>query len=194
MIFSEDGKYILSSGVGERFVALWKIDGRKKQSAACVLSMEHPSVFLASKVIEADNKEEAAFCVLTLSEIGLCYFWHGKTPEDLKNSKPAKISLAIERSIPKNRHDICSAIYSAKLQGIASPASVIVLFAYGSAVKPLFEKLSLEAGTDINLTTRPDGVLLPIGHSYGSQKEQMIKTDGKLDATHWFLGDSILIL
>ncbi|CAA6658869.1 unnamed protein product [Spirodela intermedia] len=171
MIFSEDGKYILSSGVGERF------------SAACVLSMEHPSVFLTSKVIEADNKDEAGFCVLTLSEIGLCYFWHGKTPEDLKNSRPAKISLSIERSIPKNHHDICSAIYSAKLQGIASPASVIVLFAYGSVVKPLFEKLSLEAGTDINLTTRLDGVLLPIGHSYSSQRSTSLDRANAEDAT-----------
>ncbi|KAL3505677.1 hypothetical protein ACH5RR_031059 [Cinchona calisaya] len=35
MVFSDDGRYVLSSAVGERYVAIWRIGGSKKQSACC---------------------------------------------------------------------------------------------------------------------------------------------------------------
>uniref|UniRef100_A0A803NEA5 Uncharacterized protein n=1 Tax=Chenopodium quinoa TaxID=63459 RepID=A0A803NEA5_CHEQI len=46
MTLSKDGKYVFSSAVGERYVAVWQVDGSKKQSASCALAMEHPSVYL----------------------------------------------------------------------------------------------------------------------------------------------------
>uniref|UniRef100_A0A1D1YHV6 WD repeat-containing protein 43 n=1 Tax=Anthurium amnicola TaxID=1678845 RepID=A0A1D1YHV6_9ARAE len=179
MIFSEDGKYILTSGIGERFVAFWKIDGRKKQSTTCVLSMEHPAVFLGCKVIDVDSSEDAGFYVLAISEIGLCYFWYGKSIEELRNSKPTKISVSIEHSLSKKHNDLSSALYSAKFQGVATPASATVLFAYGSIVKPSFEKLSLQAGMDIRLNCPRDGILLPMGQS-NSQKVQGVQTDATM--------------
>ncbi|XP_010259444.1 PREDICTED: uncharacterized protein LOC104598873 [Nelumbo nucifera] len=52
MVFSEDGKYILSSSVGERDLAVWRLGGSKKKSASCVLAMDHPAVFLDCKCRE----------------------------------------------------------------------------------------------------------------------------------------------
>ena len=176
MIFSDDNKYILSSGVGEKSVVLWKLNCRKKQSSVCVLSVDHPPVFLTCKNIDSN------FCILTICENGVCYFWREKTPEDLKNSKnPSKITVSAGNSLLRKDHDIySSSIFSAKIQGVISPASVMVLFAYGSVVKPIFEKLSLEAGVDVNLSPRPDSVLLPMDHSYSSLKDQTIKSNGEL--------------
>ena len=37
MILIDDGEYILSSAIGERYIAVWRIDGSEKQSANCVL-------------------------------------------------------------------------------------------------------------------------------------------------------------
>ena len=37
MIFTDDGEYILSSALGERYIVVWRIDGMEKQSASCVL-------------------------------------------------------------------------------------------------------------------------------------------------------------
>ena len=96
MLFTEDGKYVLSSAVGERYVAVWRIDGAKKQSASCVLAMEHPAVFLDSRCIDSEEHDEAGICVLAISEIGICYLWFGNSIEELRNAKPTKISLSLE--------------------------------------------------------------------------------------------------
>lgn len=67
--FTEDGKHILSSAAGERYIAVWKTDGAKKQqSARCVLSLEqHPPVFLDTWCEETDEK---GLYVLAISELG----------------------------------------------------------------------------------------------------------------------------
>ncbi|XP_078429713.1 transducin family protein / WD-40 repeat family protein isoform X2 [Wolffia australiana] len=168
--FSDNGKYILSAGIGEKFIALWKINGKKKQSATCVLSMKHPPIYLTSKLIDSDKANNSSFCVLALSETGLCYYWQEKTPEELKFCKPSKISTSIDQ-------DNLSSILSAKIQGVLSPASVMILFACGSVVKPVFEKSSVEVGVDVNFSGRHEGVLLPSRHSSSSGKELSVKVD-----------------
>ena len=63
--------------IGERYIAVWRIDGSEKQSASCVLGyfwMEHPAVFLDSRCIDNGNIDKSGLYVLAISEIGVCYF------------------------------------------------------------------------------------------------------------------------
>ncbi|GJY57545.1 hypothetical protein Tco_0456660 [Tanacetum coccineum] len=49
MTFSHDGKYVLSSTLGERYVDVWEVAGRKKKSACCVLAMDYPDICIDSR-------------------------------------------------------------------------------------------------------------------------------------------------
>ncbi|KAG5038907.1 hypothetical protein JHK86_019747 [Glycine max] len=171
MLFTEDGKYVLSSAVGERYVAVWRIDGAKKQSASCVLAMEHPAVFLDSRCIDSGEHDEAGICVLAISEIGICYLWFGNSIEELRNAKPTKISLSLEDMPSRNYKGALPAIYAAKLQGIQKPASGQVFLVYGLLVKPSFRKILVHSGADIKLNVSHDGVLLPMSQSLVKYKK-----------------------
>ncbi|KAL5849376.1 hypothetical protein ACOSQ4_007389 [Xanthoceras sorbifolium] len=171
MMFTEDGKYILSSAVGERYIALWRTDGDKKQSASCVLAMEHPAVFIDSRCIDNEEIDETGLYVLAISETGVCYFWHGRNIEELRNTKATKILLSSEDNKSKNQKSVLPAIFAAKLQGIAKPASVHAFIAVGLLVKPSFQKLVVQSGTDIILSSSHDGVLLPMSQSLIKSKK-----------------------
>ncbi|XP_057957675.1 uncharacterized protein LOC131150757 [Malania oleifera] len=170
MIFTEDGKFILSSAVGERYVAVWRIDGSKNRSACCVLAMEHPAVFLDSRCMD-NGGVDADLYVLAISELGVCYLWYGKTIEELRIVKPTKISLSLQDNISKNHKVALPSIFAAKLQGVVKPASCHVFVAYGLLIKPLFQKLLVHSGTDIKLNSSQDGVLLP-NQSHISEKRK----------------------
>ncbi|KAJ8490384.1 hypothetical protein OPV22_012105 [Ensete ventricosum] len=167
MIFSEDGHYIVTSGVGERHVAIWKVGSGKKQSSICILSMDHPAIFLDCKKLDNDGKDGAGLSVLAISEMGVCYFWCGGSIEELGNSQPTRISVFLES---KKKFDV--AIYSAKLLDVPKPASGQVFVAYGSLVKPSFQKLLVQYGVDIKLGDFKGGVLIPIDSFSISQKGQ----------------------
>jgi len=171
MVFTEDGKYILSSAVGERYVAVWRIDGAKKQSASCVLGMEHPAVFLDSRCIDSGEHDMTGICVLAISEIGICYLWFGNNIEELRNAKATKISLSLEDMPSRNYRGTLPAIYAAKLQGIQKPASGQVFLVYGLLVKPSFRKILVHSGTDVNLNVSRDGVLLPTSQALVKSKK-----------------------
>lgn len=162
-MFTEDGKYALSSAIGERYIALWRTDGDKKRSAICVLAMEHPAVFIDSRYIENEEVDEAGLYVLAISETGVCYFWHGRNIEELRNTKATKILLSSE--------DNRSKIFAAKLKGIAKPASVHAFIAFGLLVKPSFQKLVVQSGMDVTLSSSQDGVLLPMSQSLIKSKK-----------------------
>ncbi|KAK3147501.1 hypothetical protein QOZ80_3BG0283130 [Eleusine coracana subsp. coracana] len=153
MIFSNDGQYVLSSGIGERYIAIWDLNGGKTQSSSCILSMEHPATFVDCKC-----SDEGGLHVFAISEIGVCYFWSGNNVDDLRNKKPTKIALS-KSSLARPQQAF--SIFAAKLQGVDGPDSAHVLLAYGSVVKPSFDKLLVCHGTDINLDISQDGVLLP---------------------------------
>ncbi|KAH0458205.1 hypothetical protein IEQ34_013520 [Dendrobium chrysotoxum] len=172
MIFSEDGKSILTSGVGERHIAIWKIDGGKKKSASCVLSMEHPAIFLDSRGSDKEGSMVQDLYVLALSEIGVCYFWYGSSIEELQNARPTKISLEIVSSLVKRNKS--QAIFAAKLDGIVRSATGSVHVAYGSLIKPSFKKLTVEHGVDMSLNMSKEGVLFPVSQSYISKKGQVL--------------------
>lgn len=179
MIFTENGKYILSSAVGERYIAVWNIDGGKKQSASAVLAMEHPAVFLDSRCIDSGEIGDAGLYVLAISEVGVCYFWFGKNVEELRNAKPTKISVSYEDSLSET-HRGSPAIFAAILQGIAKPASGQIFVASGLPVKPSFQKILLHSGTDIKLSSSRDGVLLPMSQSLvKSKRGQDVQNRGK---------------
>ncbi|KAK7387941.1 hypothetical protein VNO78_22740 [Psophocarpus tetragonolobus] len=171
MVFTEDGKYVLSSAVGERYVAIWRIDGAKKQSASCVLAMEHPAVFLDSRCFGSREHDEAGICVLAISEFGICYLWFGSSIEELRKAKPTKISLSLEDMPSRNYKGALPAIFAAKLQGIQKPASGQVFLVYGLLVKPSFRKVLVHSGTDIKLNVSYDGVLLPMNRSLVKSKK-----------------------
>ncbi|XP_042438544.1 uncharacterized protein LOC122024076 isoform X1 [Zingiber officinale] len=176
MIFSQDGQYIMTSGVGERHIAIWKVGGDKKQSASCILSMEHPAVFLDGKDVQKDEKFGEGFSVLAISEVGMGYFWYGSNLEELRHSQPTKISVFMEPKI----NDL--GIYGAKLLDSAKAASGHVFLAYGSLVKPSFQKLLVHYGTDIKLDDSKGGILLPIDSFPHPQKPQMRSMKGTVTA------------
>ncbi|KAJ0230653.1 hypothetical protein HA466_0305260 [Hirschfeldia incana] len=166
--FTEDGKYILSSAVGERYIAVWKTDGAKKQSASCVLALEHPPVFVDSW----GETEDKGLYVLAISEVGVCYFWYGSNVEELGNAKPTKVSLATEDPSLKQQHKgSLPVIFAAKLQGVLKPGSAYAFIASGLLVKPSFQKLVLQFGKDLVLNASKSGILLPITQSVSKTKK-----------------------
>ncbi|XP_008223261.1 PREDICTED: uncharacterized protein LOC103323078 [Prunus mume] len=171
MIFSEDGKYILSSAVGERYIAVWNIGGGKKQSASAVLAMEHPAVFVDSRCIDSGEVGDIGLSVLAISEVGVCYFWFGKNIEELRNAKPTRISVSSEVILTKTQKGAVTTIFAAVLQGIVKAASGQIFVAYGLPVKPLFQKILVHSGTDIELSSSHDGVLLPMSQSLVKSKK-----------------------
>ncbi|KAL1536856.1 WD repeat-containing protein 43-like isoform X1 [Salvia divinorum] len=179
MIFSEDGKYMLSSAVGERYIAVWEIDVSKKKSGSAVLAMDHPAVFLDSKFVNTGDADDASLCVLAISEIGICYFWHGKTIDELRNSKPTKISVASDDEVLQ-KHKGGGGIpnvFAGKLQNISMSASGHVFLAYGLLIKPTFEKVLIQPGTDLKLSVSQNGILLPISKSQKSRKISHIRNE-----------------
>ncbi|KAF7813528.1 WD repeat-containing protein 43 [Senna tora] len=182
LVFTEDGKYILSSAVGERYVAVWSIGGAKKKSASCVLAMDHPAVFLDSRCTLSREVDEAGISILAISEVGDCYVWFGNSIEELRNAKPTKIVLSLENMPSKKSMRALPAIYAAKLQGVHKPASGQVFLVYGLLVKPSFQKILLHSGSDINLNVSNDGILLPMNQSLKSKKgTQKVLTVTTLD-------------
>lgn len=160
MVFTEDGKYILSSAVGERYIVIWSLGGEKKQSASCVLAMEHPAVFVDSRCMK-NGAGETTLNILAISEIGVCYYWYGQNLEELRNAKPTKVSISDNDISSKSKKWAIPAIYTAKLHGIPKPGSVQVFLAHGLPVKPCFQTVVVHSGTDIILSSSHDGILLP---------------------------------
>lgn len=161
MIFSEDGKYILSSAVAERYVAAWRIDGSKKKLASFVLAMDHPAVFLDSRCIATGDNDDEGLCILAISEIGVCYFWSGQNIDELRDCKPTKVSISTSDRLFKNK-GVVPSVFAAKLQAVAKPSCGHLFAAYGSLIKPSFEKILVQPGEDIKLNSSPDGILLPL--------------------------------
>nr|BAC43034.1 unknown protein [Arabidopsis thaliana] len=180
--FTEDGKYVLSSAVGERYIAVWKTDGAKKQSASCVLALEHPPVFADSW----GETNEKGLYVLAISEIGVCYFWYGSNVEELCNATPTKVALATADSSLKPYKSSLPLIFAAKLQGILKPGSAHAFIASGLLVKPSFQKMVLQFGNDLVLNASKDGILLPITQSVSkSSKRQGVQNKvTTLDRAH----------
>ncbi|KAL0348628.1 UNVERIFIED_CONTAM: hypothetical protein Sangu_1090600 [Sesamum angustifolium] len=169
MVFSEDGQYVLSSSLVERYVAVWKIDGSKKKSSSVFLAMDHPAVFLDSRCTNSGDAD-AGLSVLAISEIGICYFWHAKTIDELRNSKPTKINVPCDGGVLKKHKGAVPNVFAAKLQNISEPACGHMLLAFGLLIKPTFEKVLVHSGTDIELNFSEDGILRPISQSHKSEK------------------------
>ncbi|XP_020521052.1 uncharacterized protein LOC18431331 isoform X3 [Amborella trichopoda] len=170
MIFTEDRKYIISSGVEERYVAIWKIDGGRKESASCVLSMEQPAICLDSK-----GTDSKGISFLAVSETGFCYFWYGNEVEKL-HPKPVKISVSasfIDPNVTKSRRGMMPAIFAANIQNSGKEDLGTVYVAYGSIIKPEFEKISMKPDSDVTLKLSSKGGLLLITRSDASQKSKL---------------------
>lgn len=172
MLFTENGKYIISSAAGERHVTMWKCDGSNGNgAAACVLSMEQPAVALDCKTFGEDGE---GLIVLAVSEIGVAYIWRGQSVQELGLVKPSKVMVSSEEvetqgTKPRRNSKLC--IFAARLQEVISEDSVMVLVAYGNSAKPIFERLKLEKqDRDIILSASQNGALLSSRHSKSSVK------------------------
>ncbi|GAB2265871.1 hypothetical protein Dimus_000902 [Dionaea muscipula] len=172
LILTENGKYALSSAVGERYVAIWNINGSKKQSVSCVLAMDHPSVFIDTKCVDSGEEDDAGLCVLAISEIGICYFWYGKNIEQLRSTTPTKISLSLDDVLLKKQKVGVPGIFAAKILSVTKPASAHLLVAHGLLFKPTFQKVLVHYGNDMKLNISQDGVLLPSSQSQKCKKRQ----------------------
>ncbi|CAK9328960.1 unnamed protein product [Citrullus colocynthis] len=169
MVFTEDGRYILSSAVGERYIVVWSLDEGKKQSASCVLAMEHPAIFVDSRRSN-DGGDETALYILAITEIGVCYLWYGQNLEELQSAKPTKILISDNDISSKSNKRAIPAIYAAKLQGVPKSGSGQVFLAHGLLVKPSFQNVVVQSGIDINLNSSNEGILLP-SQSIGKSKK-----------------------
>lgn len=178
MIFSEDGKYVLSSAVAERYVAAWRIDGSKKKLASFVLAMDHPAVFLDSRCIATGDNDDEGLCVLAISEIGVCYFWSGQNIDELRDCKPTKVSISTSDQHSKN-NGVVPTVFAAKLQAAAKSSSGHLFAAYGSLIKPSFEKILVQPGEDIKLNSSADGILLPHGQIKKGKKGSTALTQSR---------------
>ncbi|KAL6571415.1 hypothetical protein OROHE_003058 [Orobanche hederae] len=177
MVFSEDGRYVISSAIGERYIAVWKIDGSKKKSSSALLAMDHPAVFLDTRSVDSENAENAGLSVLAIAETGVCYFWHGKTIDGLRDSKPTKIYVQCDNGVLQKSKVNVPNVFAAKLQNVSGPASGQVLTAHGFLIKPTFEKVVVHSGTDVKLNVSQDGgVLLPVNQSHKMKKASEIQS------------------
>ena len=79
--------------------------------------------------------------------------------EALRNSIPTKVSMEDK-----------GAIFSAKLQSFSKPAIGNLFVAHGLLIKPVFERVAVQCGTDVKLTSSNDGILLPLTKSQKSKK------------------------
>uniref|UniRef100_A0A9I9DNZ2 Small-subunit processome Utp12 domain-containing protein n=1 Tax=Cucumis melo TaxID=3656 RepID=A0A9I9DNZ2_CUCME len=157
------------SPVGERYIVVWSVDGGKKQSASCVLAMEHPAIFVDSRRSN-DGGDESALYVLAISEIGVCYLWYGQNLEELRSAKPTKVLISDNDIFSKSKKRATPAIYAAKLQGVPKSGSGQVFLAHGLLVKPSFQNVLVQSGTDIYLNSSNEGILLP-SQSIGKSKK-----------------------
>lgn len=170
MTFSEDGKYILSSASGERYIAVWKVDGSKRKTATVSLAMDHPAIFLDSKSINNGDAEEAGLSILSISEMGIAYFWYGKTIDDLHNSKPTKVFVPSDDGLLQKHKGMAPNVFDAKLQSVSEPGCGHLFLSYGLIIKPTFDKVLVHSGSEVKLTVSLDGILLPVSQSQKSKK------------------------
>ncbi|KAL9249525.1 hypothetical protein AKJ16_DCAP00226 [Drosera capensis] len=133
--------------------------------------------------------ENSGFCVLSISETGVCYFWYGKDIEELRSTAPTKISLLLDDGFLKKQKGGFPAIFAAKIQSIFKPAAANVFVAHGLEFKPTFEKIVVHHGNDLKLNIYQDGVLLP---SCQSQKAKR-RLDAKVERLVVSMFDSQLI-
>lgn len=166
MTFSDEGKYVISSASGERYIAIWEVNGSKNKSSSCILAMDHPAIFIDTKSIGQNG-----LFVLAISEMGICYLWNGINMEELHNSKPTKISMEGNLDNLSYNGTILPTIFSAKLQSFSKPATGNLFIAHGLLIKPSFEKITIQCGTDVKLESSMDGILLPLTQSQKSKKE-----------------------
>ncbi|KAI3494549.1 hypothetical protein L1887_40681 [Cichorium endivia] len=166
MTFSDEGKYVISSASGERYIAIWEVTGSKNKSSSCILAMDHPAIFIDTKSIGQNG-----LFVLAISEMGICYLWNGINMEELHNSKPTKISMEGNFDNLSYKGTILPTIFSAKIQSFSKPATGNLFIAHGLLIKPSFEKITIQCGKDVKLESSMDGILLPLTQSQKSKKE-----------------------
>ncbi|MCE3215632.1 hypothetical protein HAX54_003023 [Datura stramonium] len=149
------GRHLLSSAVGDRHVAVWKLDGSKRKSSCCLLAMDHPAVFLDCYHIKIGDEDEASLGVLAISEVGVCYFWHGKSFEELHNLNPTKICTSLDEKIPKKHKEDMHSIFQLNCNPISTSVTALDRANAEGALLPLpkiLDQVDVKTGIESNVS------------------------------------------
>ncbi|CAA0817537.1 transducin family protein / WD-40 repeat family protein [Striga hermonthica] len=138
--------------------------------------MDHHAVFLDTW---CSNGENMGLSVLAVSEMGVCYFWHGKTIDELRYSKPTKIYVQFDDGVIKKSRGTIPNVFAAKLQSVSTTAGGHIFLAHGFIIKPSFEKVVVQSGTDVKLNVSQDGAFLPVRKLHKSETESGMPSQGK---------------
>ncbi|KAI5059090.1 hypothetical protein GOP47_0025409 [Adiantum capillus-veneris] len=162
LVYTGDDCYFLSSAVGERLITMWHNDGSNKGATALgSFSMEHPAVS-----IDCSGELPGILRVLAVSEAGVAHIWQAENVEELSNVKPIKIAIAKSKGetspASKVSKSFKPAIFAATFSGKSVKGAGSVLVAFGTTVKPSFERIALEGkGDKIFLKANENGALMP---------------------------------
>ncbi|GJR42113.1 hypothetical protein Tco_1310216 [Tanacetum coccineum] len=131
MTFSHDGKYVLSSTLGERYVDVWEVAGRKKKSACCVLAMDCPDICIDSRsrcqlllllsILESEEREFRSsrkhFKTLSLDESRSPNFDLFSDQEEYSEEEVAEtMAETMEQYMSKIRADYGSGVSRPKIE------------------------------------------------------------------------------
>ncbi|KAL2610113.1 hypothetical protein R1flu_028686 [Riccia fluitans] len=168
LTFSRDGKYALSSSLGERQVSVWNCETDSSDTGSVYsLSCDQSVVYLDGTGFHQGT--DSPLKVLAVSESGAAFVWQAQTIEQLANVKPATITVARNPGIKGIHVSILAVgLLKRKLKDVTT-----VQVAHGTTAKPTFEEITVSAmATTIVLGTKQaGGVLLP-----ASQPTEVVTT------------------
>lgn len=158
---SDDAKAIVTSGIGEKHLQVWKLElSIGSVSSGPILSMRHSPL-----TIECKNgcSGEDGLVVLSVSDSGVAYIWNLKTSSD-DDVKPIKITIKANKA-ETDLHNSGRArksrisIIAARIHALESNGQVTALITYGSADSPQFSLLDIpHTGEDIVITATEGAV------------------------------------
>ncbi|PSS17879.1 WD repeat-containing protein [Actinidia chinensis var. chinensis] len=140
---SDDAKTIVTSGVGEKHLQVWKCDlSNGAVSKGPVLSMRHHP--LAFECKSGANGEDS-LVILSVSKSGVAYVWNLKASSE-EEVIPTKVTVKASKGkmeVQNSGSDGRLPVMAARLHALGSDGQVTVLVAYGSADCPQFSFLDI---------------------------------------------------
>ncbi|XP_057514441.1 uncharacterized protein LOC130796154 isoform X3 [Actinidia eriantha] len=130
---SDDAKTIVTSGVGEKHLQVWKCDlSNGAVSKGPVLSMRHPPFALECK---SGANGEDSLVILSVSKSGVAYVWNLMASFE-EEVIPTKVTVRASKGkmeLQNSGSDIHLSVMAARLHAVGTDGRVTVLVAYGSA-------------------------------------------------------------
>ncbi|RVW39997.1 hypothetical protein CK203_088955 [Vitis vinifera] len=129
MSVSSDGKVLATAAA--QLKILNSSDHKKIQkfsghpgAVRCMIFTDDGEYILSSAIdsrcIDNGDTDKSGLYVLAISEIGVCYFWYAKNMEDLRNTKPTKVSVSLEDNFSKNHKGSLPTIFAANYKVLSN--------------------------------------------------------------------------